>query len=180
MFQRQWFTFVDAVPAEARRVRYWDQAATQGGGDYTVGALVAAKDGVFYVEDVVRGQWEVGERNQIRIATAERDKAQYAGTVRICLEQEPGSSGKEAAKSAIVQLAGHPVSADTVTGSKESRAEPLASQAAAGNVRVLRAKWNTAFLDELSEFPQGMHDDQVDATAGAFNKLAGRRSMTSA
>ncbi len=57
------------------------------------------------------------------------------------------------------------------TGSKETRAMALASQAEAGNVKLVRGEWNEAFLAELENFPQGSHDDQVDAAAGAFNEI---------
>jgi phage terminase large subunit-like protein len=36
---------------------------------------------------------------------------------------------------------------------------------------MLRGEWNAALLDELAAFPNGQHDDQVDACAGAFNGL---------
>jgi hypothetical protein len=49
---------VRAAPYRARRVRYWDRAATPDGGCYTAGTLLAqADDGNWYVEDVVHGQW---------------------------------------------------------------------------------------------------------------------------
>jgi phage terminase large subunit-like protein len=34
------------------------------------------------------------------------------------------------------------------------------------------AVWNGVYLDELCSFPTGTHDDQVDASSGAFNQLA--------
>ena len=36
-------------------------------------------------------------------------------------------------------------------------------------VFLLRAPWNRDFLDELRTFPDGAHDDQVDALALALN-----------
>ncbi len=72
----------------------------------------------------------------------------------------------------VKALAGFDVHTEPVTGSKEHRAEPFAAQSEAGNVKVLRADWNHAWLTELCQFPHGKHDDQVDATAGAFNRLA--------
>src|SRR5262249_23502171 len=51
-FKRSWFPLVDAAPYKARRVRYWDRAASEGQGDFTVGILMAAADGVFFVEDM--------------------------------------------------------------------------------------------------------------------------------
>ena len=69
-------------------------------------------------------------------------------------------------------LAGYRVNAEPSTGSKIARAEALSKQAEWGNVRVLRAAWSSAFLSEMTDFPSGAHDDQVDAAASAFNKLA--------
>jgi predicted phage terminase large subunit-like protein len=179
LFKRHWFEIVSVVPYEARRCRYWDRAATQDDGDYTAGVLMARAGGVFYVEDVVRGQWSSGERDKIILATAERDAERYGkGKVAQIGEQEPGASGKDVAIAFARLLVGHTVSSEPATGSKEARADPLASQAEAGNVKLLRAPWNAAWLDEICSFPMGRHDDQVDATAGAFNKLAGMRQFS--
>lgn len=177
-FKRSWFGLVDAAPYKARRVRYWDRACSEGQGDYTVGVLMArAEDGLFYVEDMVRGQWSSGARDTIIRQTAERDALRYNLTVQTWVEQEPGSSGKDSALAAVRLLAGHSIRADKVTGSKEVRADPFAAQAEAGNVRLVRGAWNGAYLDELTSFPNGVHDDAVDASSGAFAKLANARRV---
>ena len=67
---------------------------------------------------------------------------------------------------------GFNVQLDKVTGSKEVRAEPYAAQVQAGQVSLVAGAWNRAFLEEHEQFPFGKYKDQVDATAGAFNKLA--------
>lgn len=169
LFKRQWLGIVEAGPAVARRVRYWDKAGTSGGGDYSAGVRVAVTpDGLWFVEDVVRGQWSALARNQVMLQTAQLDGPQVA----IWLEQEPGSGGKESAELSVRQLAGFGVRAEPVTGDKLVRAQPLAAQCEAGNVRLVRGAWNAAYIDELCVFPNGEHDDQVDASSGAFNKLA--------
>jgi predicted phage terminase large subunit-like protein len=178
-FKRDWFPIVDPAPAYppmvANRVRYWDKAGTAGGGCYTVGVLMArSDDGCWYVEDVVRGQWSSAERNNVMLRTARADADRHDNAVTTWTEQEPGSGGKESAEATIRLLAGFAVFAETVTGSKETRAEPFAAQAEAGNVRIVRAAWNGEYLDELLSFPSGKYSDQVDATSGAFNKLAPR------
>lgn len=173
-FKRWWFPLCEAGPAQASRVRYWDKAGTQGGGAYTVGLLMAkSTEGVYYVEDVVRGQWSAGQREQVMKQTARLDADRHRNAVRIWLEQEPGSGGKESAEATIRLLAGHPVYAETVTGSKEVRAEPFAAQCEAGNVRLVRGPWNAAYIEELTAFPNGPHKDQVDGSSGAFNHLTG-------
>ena len=175
MFKRPWFRVVEAAPAVAERVRYWDKAGTDGGGAYTAGVLLSrTAEGLYHVEDVVRGQWSAGEREVIIKQTAYADAARFGEGVSIWIEQEPGSGGKESAENTIRNLDGFDVHAERVTGDKVTRAEPFAAQAEAGNVRLVQGAWNAAFLDELTAFPLGRFKDQVDAASGAYNKVSGR------
>ena len=48
----------------------------------------------------------------------------------------------------------------------------MSSAAEAGNVKLLCGSWNTDFLDEFEAFPQGPHDDIVDAVSKACSKLS--------
>lgn len=170
LFKREWFSkFVPVPPSQVEvRVRYWDRAATAGDGDYTVGVRMSRADGVYYIEDVVRGQWSPGERDRVIKQCAELDPPE----THIWLEQEPGSSGVDSVQALIRMLAGHAVYADKVTGNKRYRAEPFAAQCEAGNVILVKGPWNQAYLDELVSFPDGEHDDQVDASSGAFSHVA--------
>jgi len=172
-FKREWFD----APLQARPsfltqwVRYWDKAGTQDGGDYTAGVLMGRGGGLFYVLDVVRGQWSPAQRNAVIRQTTQQDAAVCPRYV-VWQEQEGGSGGKESALATITDLAGYDVHAETVTGSKVVRANPFAAQAEVGNVKLIAGAWNAAYLDELCAFPDGPHDDQVDASSGAFAKLA--------
>lgn len=168
MFKVGKLEIVDAAPAKVNRVRYWDKAATDGAGDYTAGVRIAEAEGVYYVEDVRRGQWSTDERDKTIRQTAELDGQE----VRIGGEQEPGASGKDMRLAFIRLLAGFSVTCEPASGSKEVRADPFSSQVNAGNVKMVRGEWNKDFIEELRTFPQGKHDDQVDGAAGAFNLLA--------
>lgn len=174
MFKVGKLTIEDAAPVEGKRVRYWDKGATASGGDFTVGVKISRDTkGLFWVEDVKRGQWATDERDETIKQTAELD----GRLVGIGGEQEPGSSGKDAALAFVRMLAGYSVTTAPASGSKETRADPFSSQVNAGNVRLVRGKWNAAFIEELRQFPQGKHDDQVDAASGAFNQLATTRGI---
>jgi len=184
------FNYVNGVPVKADRVRYWDKAGTaegEGAGAYTCGVLMCRTyNGLYYVEDVIRGRWSYEERNKVMLETAHRDAEKYNNAVRIYCEQEPGSGGKESMQITLKMLAGFPVYRDIVSGrqwqnkekqtlpgeAKVVRAQPIAAQFEAGNVYALRANWNPDWEEELRAFPESKYADQVDATSGAFNKLA--------
>lgn len=159
----------DEVPAGLRACRAWDLAATEGGGDFTAGVKIAQDgDGSTYVLDAVLGQWDSSKRNARMMETAAQD-----GTgVQIRLPQDPGQAGKEQKEALIRMLSGYPVKALPISGDKETRAEPFSSQVNAGNVYIVRGAWSSAFVEELRAFPNGAHDDQVDAAADAFNETA--------
>ncbi len=169
MFRREWFEIVSAAPAELDLVRYWDKAGTEHGGAQTAGVLMGMdRRGLFYILDVVVGQWGAMEREQVILQTAQLDGAD----VPIWMEQEGGSGGKESAEATVRALAGWDVHTETVSGSKEIRARPFAAQAEAGNVKLVRGPWNAEYLEEIISFPHGRFMDQTDASSGAFNKLA--------
>ena len=64
--------------------------------------------------------------------------------------------------------------------SRSQGAQPFAAQCEAGNVCLLRGRWNQDYLEELCAFPLSVLKDQVDATSGAFNKLVAKRSWSAA
>ncbi|WP_373087064.1 phage terminase large subunit [Sneathiella sp.] len=171
-FRRSWFPVVAAAPAEARRVRGWDLAAShaQTGAivDWTAGVRLACdRQGLFYVEQVERFQ---GSPNQVEQAIRNLALSD-GGQVSIALPQDPGQAGKAQTQALVRLLAGFRVRSQPVTGSKIVRAMPFSAQAEAGNVRLVSGPWNAAFLAELENFPAGRHDDQVDAVCEAFNAL---------
>lgn len=169
-FKRSWFPVVQQAPAVvARKARYWDFAATSGAGAYSVGTLMSwVRPGIFYIEDVVRGQWSSLERDKIVKQTAIMDAEASGNTVQVWFEEEGGSSGKDASAATIRLLVGFPVHAHRVTGSKEVRAEPFAAQCEATNVFLVKGRWNAGWLDEVTSFPFGANKDQVDSSSGAF------------
>ena len=181
MFKEGYFNQrVKAAPYHARRVRYWDRAATQDGGCFTAGTLLArSPEGNWYVENVVHGQWEPDTRDEHIRATALRDRNRYGPNQApvIWIEHEPGSSGVDAYKHTARKLAGFRVRPDRPTGAKEVRAEPWASQCAAKNVYLVDdGTWDiTGWIREHCLFPMGKFTDRVDSASGAFAKLVDAR-----
>lgn len=167
--QRAWFPIVDAASALGQRARFWDLAATARSAasndpDWTVGTRALSANGQYVLEHVLRARLGPGDLERVVLQTAQSD----GKSVPVYFEQEPGAAGKLFIASLVRALAGWTVRAVPASGDKLTRAAPFFSQAQAGNVRLLRGDWNGAWLDEISAFPQGGHDDQVDSAAGAF------------
>lgn len=176
MFKREWFDIIDFIPARMHSVRYWDFAASDPkkyktktkDPDWTVGLLLGEKDGFYYVINVVRFQKRPAELEQIV-----KDIARFDGrAVPIWIEQDPGAAGQIVVDHYTRNvLQGFIARGSKTSGSKVQRAEPVSAAAEQGRLRLVRGPWNKAFLDELELFPNGNHDDQVDALSGAFEKV---------
>lgn len=177
MFKLEWMRSIPALPAEAQRVRAWDLAAADGQkNDFTAGVKMAkTPEGLYVIEDLVLGRWTPDARDRIIVNTAEKDGLDCA----VWIEQEPGSGGIAQVAALVQRLAPAAGRGERTTGEKTTRADPLAAQFEAGNVRIFKDMQNREALEgQLSQFPAGAHDDAVDACALAFLKLAGKREMT--
>lgn len=171
-FRREWFPIVDDWPRDAEQLRGWDLAGTEAtkksDPDWTAGVRLALRDGQVWIIDVRRLRATSFEVDQAVVQAAQLDTRSV--TVRI--EQEPNASGKRTIAQFHRLLLGFSFKGVLARESKTQRARGLASAAEAGNVRLVRGPWNKAFLDEIDMFPtKGVHDDQVDAAALAFNEL---------
>lgn len=177
LFRREWFAIVDEVPANCQWVRRWDLAATEARNgndpDWTAGCLMGRSGDTFYIRDMRRLRGSPQAVEALVTQTAQLD----GRGVRVYIEQEPGAGGKQLVDYYVRQLKGYSVSADRPSADKLVRAAPVSSQAEAGNVKLVKGAWIGPFLDELEAFPDGSHDDQVDAMSGAFGQLIDQRSL---
>lgn len=174
MFHREWFEIVDCAPVELEKVRWWDMAATEAkpgkDPDWTVGVLLGkAPNKLVYVLDVQRIR-----ATPLETETLVKQMAILDGTeVRVRMEQEGGSSGVTVIDHYTREvLMGWDFKGWPAKVNKAERAKPFSSYAEAGNVKIVKAHWNATYLNELSPFPNPeVHDDQVDASSGAFTEL---------
>ena len=158
-------------------MRGWDLAASEketakDDPDFTAGAKVSLLNGVYYIEHIIRQRerW-AGIKNLV---------GQTAGVdgrdVDIGVEEEPGASGK----AVVWELASWPAIQGKASlkgyrplKDKVKRAGTWSSQAEVGNVKIVRGNWDIeSFLDECEMFPDGPHDDQVDAVSLAVEMLS--------
>ena len=160
----------DELPPMVKTVRFWDKAASHESGCYTAGAKLGIDNqGRFWILNMRRFQKTSNDRERALQAQAMIDGVRC----HIGMEQEPGSAGIDSVQASIKGLAGYKVTAEKPTGEKAVRADPFASQIAAGNVMMAKGDWNEAMIEEMMYFPNSEFKDQVDALSGAFNLIAG-------
>lgn len=169
-------------PSEFARVwRWWDKAATtEKYGCFSCGVLMGIlrnnSTPRYWVLHVERGRWDTWEREKIMKQCADMDRHVYGKKYRIGMEQEPGSAGKDSAKSSAINLDGHRVFWEPSTGDKVQRAEPWCSAVNSGNVAMAPGEWNRDFITEHKYFgPMCKMKDQVDAASSCHKKLSKRR-----
>jgi predicted phage terminase large subunit-like protein len=173
IFNRDWFEIVDAVPFGMKYIRRWDLAATQkkigkkNDPDFTASVKMGKHGNIYYITHVTNDQIDPARTdNQIK-QLAEIDGK---GT-RVRWEEEGGASGKRDSYHLSTLLNGYDVRGISPNGDKISRAKPLAAQALAGNVKLLRGAWNENFLNHMHGQPDLPHDDIMDAASGAYHDL---------
>lgn len=179
-FKKGMFEIIKALPASPRKtVRYWDKASTKpseanSDPDWTRGLKMSGySNGIYVVEDVRSLRDSPLAVESLVKNTATQDTA----SVHVVVEQDPGSAGVADADNYVRLLAGYVVRVRKPTNDKVTRALPVSAQAERGNIKLLAGAWNDDFLQELENFPQGAHDDQVDVFSGAFNEFTNTNSI---
>lgn len=152
-------------------VRAWDIASSEeiSGNDYTAGLKAIKSPGnKFIIKPFVHGRFGRDTKNKV-VETAQDDTP----NVHVMLETGVAAAGDLLYQEWRKQLSGFIVEQAKPIKSKVDRATPLQNAIEDGKVYVdisdpiLRQK----LLDEFSSFPNGEHDDIVDATAHAYNYL---------
>lgn len=168
VFNRSWFEIVDAVPAGGKVVRFWDLAATEKKtADYTASCKGKLLSGITYILDATNEQIDPARTDMTMKNTAGQDGKDVA----VRFEQEGGASGKRDSHHIVTNMQGFDIRGIPPQGDKITRAKPLAAQALAGNVKLLRGAWNERWLIHMHGQPELENDDEMDAASGMYNEL---------
>jgi predicted phage terminase large subunit-like protein len=158
IFRREWFRDYGQLPAEMVVFQAWDLAISQKeSADYSVCATIGVdKAANVYVLDVVRGHWSFYEQQEQMRAQAEKWRPVAIGIESVAYQ---AAAFQEAVRGSLWAFEEVRPEKDKVT-----RARLLAARAEAGKVFVRKmATWWDELEAELLAFPNGRHDDQVDA-----------------
>lgn len=169
VFNKSWFEIVDAVPMGGQIVRAWDLAATA---KKTANSTASNKgkilNGIIYILDATNEKTDPAVTDAAMLNTASQDGKEVA----IRFEQEGGASGKRDAHHIVTMLAGYDARGVLPQGDKILRAKPLAAQALAGNVKLLRGAWNDRWLNSMhaQDGSPDTEDDDMDAASLMYNE----------
>ena len=167
--KREWLRFYDSRPEAFDLIMVsWDTASTiSETADYSVGTVWGAKGLDFYLLDIVRDRFEVPElrREVIRLAR------EWGVDQTVIEDTELGRAiVQDLRRAGEASVVLRPVRFD-----KEARFLAQSARFESGQVHVPRAApWLATWLNELLAFPNGQHDDQVDATSQALDWLTRR------
>lgn len=120
-----------------------------------------------YLLDQRRARMGFNEQEKVMLALAQQYPHFQEGIIE---EAANGAALVDRLRSRVAGLIAVPA-----RGSKVARAESVAPQIEAGNVYLPHptvAPWVLGFTHEFSVFPNGEHDDQVDACSQALKRLA--------
>lgn len=186
--RKEWYGRMSEFEAQkisngAKRIRYWDFAATAPDGrndpDYTAGGLFSFVDGTFFIWDIRRRRDTPAVIERLTRLAAMDDGV----GVTVWIEQEPGASGVQIVdhyKRNVLQ--GYAVKGHRKTGSKRDAWKPFVAAAEDGRVVLVGdGPWISDFLEEAVsldwEGDNGTHDDQFDICAGGLGRLTRKAFM---
>ena len=165
-----WFKYYKVLPPEDERLslaQSWDTGAkTKTSNDPSVCLTGAKYKKGYYLMDLWRGR--VTFPDLIKAA-----KMAYAKHNPQVVLVEDASSGISLIQS-LKEETTLPIRAIKVDTDKVARANAISPTIEAGNVFLPEdAPWVSDFLDEIEQFPNGVHDDQVDVLTQLLSYFLG-------
>jgi predicted phage terminase large subunit-like protein len=166
VFRREWFQYYDELPQGLSRAQSWDMAFKDAAdNDYVVGLVAGHRGADIYLIDLVKGHWSFTDSCK----QVERLCQKYPRARPILIEDAAnGTAIVDALKQKIAGIV-----AVRPEGGKLARAHAAQPRVEAGNVYlpnprphgvlVAERAWVDDFLHQLTVFPNGTHDDDVDA-----------------
>jgi predicted phage terminase large subunit-like protein len=173
IFKRDWWQFYrpPAVGPFIRIIQSWDTGFKTGQeNDFSAGTTWGVSENAFFLLHLCRVKAEFPELKGMMTSLAEERNPD----VILIEDRASGQSLIQELRSST-RLPIRPVKPDN---DKQSRAHAISPAIKAGKVFLPEgAPWLQDFLDEMSNFPNGLHDDIVDSTTQALNYLRQSKSV---
>jgi len=182
VFKDEWFTYggdrPSGIPGNqvVQQVRFWDFAGklreTRGDDpDWTAGVkLVQYGDGSVVIDDAIVQRVTPFGLDKLMVETAASDGV----ACKVRWQRDPGQAGLYQERSLRKLLSAFDAMGVVCPRDKVERAKALSIGLEDGSVKLgNKGNWQGPFRAELVAFPDGEHDDQVDAASGGFRFILG-------
>lgn len=178
IFKDEWWRFYDAIPPLKWRSIYADTAQkTKEQNDYSVFQCWGqTQTGQIVMLDMVRGKWEAPELETMARAFWQKHMAQaYHGPLR-AFKVEDKVSGTGLIQK--LKREGIPIIPIQRNVDKVTRAFDAAPYIQSGNVYIMsNIDHLSDFMSEASVFPNGTHDDMIDAAMSAISDMTAPQAV---
>lgn len=172
MIHEDWWRFYEALPRILWRCIYVDTAQKiKQINDYTVMQVWGkSEDGKAVMIDQIRGKWEAPELlNRARAFWDKHKAATGMGKLR-AMKVEDKVSGTGLIQT--LRREGVPMQDIQRSVDKVERCKDVSPSIEAGLVLLPKsAPWLSDYLEEAGQFPEGVHDDQMDPTFDAISDI---------
>lgn len=162
--EKYWQYYLVSPPCKIK-VWAWDTAFKTGNqNDYSAGVLMGISNNNYYLLDVFCDRLEYPDLKRKIIQLHERDQ-----TSAVVVEDKASGQSliQELTRSTVL-----PIIAQKVDRDKIARVNAIAPTVEAGKVFISHsAPWVADFVMETSQFPNGAHDDRIDAFCHGLNYL---------
>lgn len=167
IIKREWWQYFREPPVFQRRIQSWDTAfKDKSQNDYSVCTTWGEAKNGYYLLGVWRDKVEFPELKRVAVALYERD-------VPDLVLVEDKASGQSLVQE-LQRNTRIPVLPVKVDANKVARANSVTPLIEAGKVLLPEnAPWLFDYIEELSAFPNAIHDDQVDSTTQALSYMRG-------
>lgn len=172
--KREWWKFYRELPADMDiEIQSWDLTFKDGEkNDFVAGQVWGKKGANKYL--IYRFKGRLAFNEQLSVFKQVTAKFPRAGTKLV----EDTANGPALIAALKNEISG--IIAIKPKGSKLARAESVAPEVEAGNVYLPDPSIDPNigdFIEEWSTFPNGVHDDEVDACSQALNRLKAQDFM---
>lgn len=165
IIHRDWWKFWTALPKVEQMIQSWD-CAFKGSqkSDYVVGQCWGQKGPDRYLIDQVRGKLSFTQTIQAILTFSQKHPK---ASLKLIEDKANGPAIIDSLRKQISGIVPYDPKA-----SKEARLHAVAPQIESGHVWIpRRAEFTHDYIEEFSAFPNGKHDDQVDATTQALKRM---------
>lgn len=161
--------FADGSTTVLSWARGWDKAATEGGGDWSVGSRVGLLSNGGYV--VASGRRRL-QGTPAQVFDAMRACATSDGPdVLIAVPQDPGQAGIVDVHTTLREIKGYAVRGYPIRQNKVTYANVWATRVERGLVWVVRDENTELLLEQAHGFPEAKFDDDIDSISLAVMAL---------